>query len=438
MAVGGIGFVYALLKRTDWVAIILFTAIIADVNFDVPGMPLNFRAMASVLLLFKVMQEKKVGIPSFFSEGYTWQITFFTIYVLLISAKFGLFNMDMFKEFILALISAYLGYYFYFRDKGYQVFKTSIILGGLVCFGDLAYTYALCGGFPVQRFYLVVTGGFTFFNHNFFGYVCGAAFVFLLSDYLNSEKKDKISLMLLPVMFLGVLLSTSRSSLLMVIIVAVVLIAKGLSSQKKGKKAHSLIMITIACFFITIFMFSIVRGILGPNNEFMTTITARMIDEPMAMLNRALGNSYNENSLDSMDWRAEASTIAYDAYVGLLPEEQAFGIGYNGFLYRDYGHGYDAHNGVLLMMIEFGLFGFLFYMVVLGKMVMKAQRLKLSSPFVVTLIYMFLYVTSHNKELTAFFCFLVTGTLAAQLRHVTIQQEEELQRYKEIRMAANR
>lgn len=434
MAIGAGLFIYGLFKKTEWIAIALFTAIVADVNFDLPVIPLNFRALTSILLLIKVMSERKDPYPSFFSQGYTWQVAFFIVYVLLISFKFGLFNMDIFKEFILALISAFLGYYFYFRDKGYKIFKISIILGGLICFGDLAYTYAF-GGFPVRRFYFQIVGGFQFYNHNFFGYICGASFVFLLADYLNAETKEKLTLYLLPVMFLGTLISTSRSSLLMLFLVSFVLISKALVSQKKGKKAYTLVMITIACFFISLFIFQIAAVLLGNNSEFMTTMSARLIDEPVAMLNRALGKTYNANNLDSMDWRAEASETAYLAFKDLLTtEERIFGIGYNGFVTRDYGHGYDAHNGVLLMMIEFGVFGFLFYMILLGGLIFKAQRLKLSSPFVVCLIYMFLYVTSHNKELTAFFCFLVTGTLAAQIRHATMEQEEEHRRYREIRL----
>ncbi|MEO8404384.1 MAG: O-antigen ligase family protein [Chitinophagaceae bacterium] len=420
MAIGGVVFIYALFKKIDWIAILLFTSIVADINFDLPGMPLNFRAVTTLCLLLKVLAEKKDPdnpFPSFISLSYCWHITFFIVYVWLISAKNSLMNMDLFKEMTLALISAFLGYYFYFRKGSYEIFKISITLGGLVCFGDLAYTYAFCGGFPVQRFYHLIVGGFELNNHNFFGYICGGVFVFLLADYLNAEGKTKMNLLMMPVMFLGTLLSTSRSSLLLVFIFALVMVIRALMSQNKGKKAYTLVVMTIACLFITLFIFQIVGSMLGSDSGFITTITGRLIDEPMAMINRALGNSYNENSLDSMEWRKEASSIAYDSFKGLIPEEQLFGIGYNGFLTRDYGHGYDAHNGVLLMMIEFGVFGFLVYMALLIGLIIKSAKLKLHSPFSVLLIYMILYITSHNKELTAFFAFLVTGTLAAQIQY---------------------
>lgn len=423
MAVGAVLFIWAWKKKPDLIAIVLFTSIVADVNFNIAFLPLNFRAILTLALLAKIYMDKdKLDMPSFGSLGYTMHIGLFIVYVLLISAKNDLWNMDLTKEFVLCFISAYLGYYYYFKKNSYFIFKWGIILGGLVCFGDLAYTYAILGGFPVQRFYYTFLPGFGMYNHNFFGYICGGSFVFLLADYLTSDKDTKINLLMMPVMFLGTLLSTSRSSLLLIIIVALVLICKALVSANKGKKAYTLVAMTVACLFITLFIFQIITTLIGSDSEFLTTITARLIDEPVAMLNRALGNNYVEANLDSMDWRAEASATAYEAYTKIMPaDEQLLGIGYNGFVTRDYGHGYDAHNGVLLMLIEFGAVGFIIYMSLLIGVVAKATKLKLNSPFSVLLIYMFMYVVSHNKEITAFLAFLVTGSLTAHIQHAIMQ-----------------
>ena len=415
MIIGGIGFLYALFRKPDLVAILMFTTIIADINFNIPVLPLNFRAIVSLCLLAKVISENDKSIPSFLGTKYSWSIILFILLVFATTANNGLMTMDVAKEFILSFVAAYLGFHYYFKKNGYQILKYSIIFGGLSCLGDLLYTYAFVGDFPVMRIYYLFTPAWEEVNHNFFGYICGAAFVFLLSDYLSTESNNKINLLLMPPMFLGVLLSTSRSSLLIMFIIAFVLIAKGLISQKKGKKAYTLVIITIACLFIVLFLFQIIQEFIGTNTNFFEKITARLIDEPMAMLNRALGNRYNANNLDSMDWRAEASELAYNTYIDLPFVEKTFGIGYNGFLFRDYGHGYDAHNGFLLIMIELGMVGFIYYFSILLSLISKGIRYGLDSPFVVLLIYMILYVASHNKELTAFFCFLVTGTLAAQI-----------------------
>jgi hypothetical protein len=423
MAIGAVGFIYALFKKPEWLAILLFTAIIAEINFDVPGMPMNFRAITSLCLLGRVIgMPANDRYPKFFSTGYAWHMGFFVLYMMLITAKNSLLDFGVVKEFILSFVAAYLGYFFFMRQNGYQLFKWAIIFAGLTCFGDLAYTYAFVGGFPVERWCYLVVPGYEVFNHNFFGYICGAAFLFLLNDYLAANKNVKINLYLMPVMFLGVLLSTSRSSLLIMMILAMVLVVRELMSQKKGKKAYTLISITFVCLLITLFIFQIIQEFIASDSEFLKQITGRLIDEPVAILNRALGNNYNANNLDSMDWRAEASALAYYRFVNLIPEEQLFGIGYNGFLARDYGFAYDAHNGILLVMIEFGILGFLVYYSLLIFMIIKSIRImKLASPFTMVLVYMILYVASHNKELTAFFCFLVHGSLAA---HIQIKLHE--------------
>lgn len=425
MAVGGTGFLWALFKKPDLIAILLFTTIIADINFDLPLMPLNFRAITTLCLLGKIVSENDKSIPSFLGVKYAWSISFFILYVLATTANNGLWAMDITKEFILSFIASYLAFHYYFKKNGYQIFKASIILAGLSCLADLGYTYVILGGFPVLRIYYLFTPSFAVCNHNFFGYICGAAFVFLLSDYLTTNSNNKINLLLMPAMFLGVLLSTSRSSLLILIIISLVLIARGLVSQQKGKKASTLVVITVACLCIVLFLFQIIQSFISTESDFFAQITARMIDEPMAMLNRALGNQYDANNLDSMDWRAEASSLAYNTYISFPPMEKLFGIGYNGFYFRDYGHGYDAHNGILLIMIEFGFIGFLIYFGILFSLIFKSLRYKIESPFTVLLIFMIMYVASHNKELTAFFAFLVTGSLAAQIYNKEVYDFEE-------------
>lgn len=418
MIVGALGVGYSLLYKPEWVAILLFTTVIADVNFDLRGMPLNFRAMLSVCLFARTFTMKpRFILPPFFRQGYTWWILVFVLYLFLISANFELLSFDLIKEFILAFLCAYFGYFFYAYTGNYQLFKYSIIFAGLICLADLAYTYAFIGTFPVVRVHYMFTPAWELVNHNFFGYICGAAFIFLLSDYLSEEENPgKLNLLLLPPMFLGVLLSTSRSAMLILILVAMWLILKGLFSHNKSRKAYTLVLVSISCLFLCLFLFQIMQLFFNVNSEFMDQITARLIDEPMAIINRALGNNYNSQSLDSMEWRKEASSIAYNSFMSLPFEEQLFGIGYGGFLKRDYGSGYDAHNGILLLLIELGIVGFAIYFMMLSTFFIRAIRSGLNSPLVVCLAYIILYVTSHNKELTSFFVFLIGGTLTAQLQ----------------------
>ena len=365
LLVGGGVFLYGLAKKPDLLAILLFTLIIADINFDIKaGLPL--RSTLTVLLFARIFGEMKSSEhPGFLSNSQVWHLIFFTVWILMISAFNGLLNMELFKTFFLAILSAALAYYYFFKYRNHEILKISMILGGLICLGDLAYTYAFCGGFPVRRIYPLLTGMEpSYNNHNFFGYICGTCFVFLLSDYLTNLKRSatKLSLWMMPPMFLGVLLSTSRGAMVAMILVAVVLIGKAMMSRTEGagKKATTLVTITIVCLLLALFIFQI-AATLGIQNDFMQTMTGRLIDEPIAMFNKMLGNKYNAASMDSMEWREEASSLAYKYFMGLPSSDQVMGIGYGGFLARDIGSGYDAHNGVLLLLIETGVIGFVIY-----------------------------------------------------------------------------
>jgi hypothetical protein len=425
LAVGGGFFLYALARKPDWLALLLFTLIVADVNFDLPGgLPLNFRAAITVLLFVRIMGEISSGDhPSFFSNGLTWHMLFLVAYISAVTQMNGLLDFALFKEFFLRCFSAYIGYYYFFKRNNLYFLKTGIILGGLICLADLAYTYAH-GGFPVVRIYYQFTPAFEYNNHNFFGYICGTAFVFLLSDYLTESKTNKMSLLLMPMQFMGVLLSTSRGALLAMIVVTIVLIGKALMSKTHGKRASTLITITVVCLLLAIFILPIATSVLGISNDFLTTITGRLIDEPLAMINKALGNDFNANNLDSMEWREEASSLAYNYYMSLPSTDQMIGIGYGGFLARDIGSGYDAHNGLLLLLIETGVIGFLIYFSLIFSFWTKVRKLKLSSPAFISIVFIIIYVTSHNKEITSFFAFLIMGSLIAQIRYVSMPREE--------------
>ena len=421
---GGIFFLYAIAKKPDLIALLLFTLVVSDVNFDIAG-KIPLRTTITVILFLRIFGEQSSsGYPGFFSNGITWHLIFFLGYISLVSMMNGLLNVALMKEFLLSCISASLAYYYYFKNNGHTLLKNAMILGGLICLADLAYTYAIYGGFPVVRLYYSFTPRFEYNNHNFFGYICGTAFVFLLSDYLTSRLANKYTLWLMPLMFLGVLLSTSRGALVAMIIMTVFLLGKGLASRAKGKRAARILSITVVCVILSIFILPIATNVLGIKSEFMETLTTRLVDEPLAMVNKMMGNSYKTESMETVEWREEASNLAYNYYTNLPSNDQALGIGYGGFLARNIGHGFDAHNGILLLLIETGFIGSIIYFSLIFSFWSKVRSLKLSSPAFNSIVFIILYVTSHNKEITSFFAFLIMGSLIAEIRYASEPREE--------------
>jgi hypothetical protein len=142
----------------------------------------------------------------------------------------------------------------------------------------------------------------------------------------------------------------------------------------------------------------------------------RLIDEPIAVLNKHLGFSYNANSLDAMEWRTEASADALEAFLNLKFVEQFFGIGFWGYVTRNLGHtNLPPHNGLLMLLIEFGIVGTLFWAAMIYSFLKKSFTVNdMTSPMAVSIIFIILFSLANNAELTGSIMFLFISTLIAE------------------------
>ena len=84
---------------------------------------------------------------------------------------------------------------------------------------------------------------------------------------------------------------------------------------------------SLAAATIGILLFSTISMYFNLDSKFVDEVLFRLVDEPIAILQRAMGQNYNIQNLGSMDWREEAAAQAYDAYMNLPVIEQIFGIG---------------------------------------------------------------------------------------------------------------
>ena len=222
--------------------------------------------------------------------------------------------------------------------------------------------------------------------------------------------------LLLPIMFLGVLMSTSRSSLLGIIGISIFLIGRQLRSKESSKKAVKLITMGIAVIFLGLFIFVTVQQVLSLNSEFLDNITQRMIDEPVAVFYKHMGFNYNAQALDALEWRGEASSNAFEAFQKLKPVEQFFGIGFWGFVTRNLGRNFlPPHNGLLLLLIENGIVGLFMYCVLIISIFSQSFKKNIGiSPLVTILIFVIIYCIGQNGELTSSITFLFIVSLIAE------------------------
>ena len=418
-------FLYALVKYPQAIAFLYFTITLADMNIDVAGA--SMRALVAVMLMLRTMiPEKGDNYPPIIATRVN-AIFVFIAYTTVVTIAYDLASMQFVKITGQVIIAAYCGYHYFMKNGDYRLLKYALITASLICIGDLVHTYAVFSKFPVQRMYHYLLGipqevdengdFIEKINHNFYGQVCAMCFVFILHEFTIGREKLRTILILLPLLFLGVLMSTSRSSLLGLIGISLFLIGLLFRSKNGAQMAMKLTMIGLGSLTLAIMMFIFAQEVLDIRSAFAEQITMRLIDEPVAVFQKQLGMNYNAQSLDAMDWREEASADAFNAYLRLKPIEQLFGIGYWGFVIRDLGHTQlPPHNGFLLLLIETGLVGFIAYMSLILSLIAKSiKTIKGGEPTVTVVIFILIYCIGQNGELTSGSTFLFVVSIIGEL-----------------------
>lgn len=438
-AIIGCLFVYFLLVKPEVIAVLFFTLTIADINFSVAGLPLNVRAMVGIAVFARILiPDNKAEVPSFLFNDVRMVIPLL-LHMVLITEIYDLLTFEYIKTSALTFIAVYTGYHFYHRRGDALILKISLLLAGLICFSDLAYTYAVYGSFPVQRIYMDLLkipinydkyGNIVeIINHGFYGLICGLSFVFILADYINNPKSNKYLLILLPLMFLGVLMSTSRSALLGIAGLSFFLIAAAMRHQERGQRAYFVILLIFGSLMTALVVFTSLVTLFNLDTKFIENIALRLVDEPINVLNKHLGLSYNVNALDAMEWRTEASSDALSAFLDLKFREEFFGIGYWGYVTRDLGHtNLPPHNGLLMLLIEFGIVGLSIWCYLMYYIAKKSFNLFGSlQNLLACIIFIILFSLANNAELTGSIMFLFVGAIFAQnmIGSETRREEDE-------------
>ena len=132
---------YVLVTKPEIIAVLFFTITIADVNFELGGLPLNARALIGIALFGRTIVAPRNELQAgFLFNSKILLIIVFTIYTFIVTAFHDLVTAAFIKQSFLTLIAVYCGYYYYMKRGDMLYLKISLILAGFICFFDLAYT----------------------------------------------------------------------------------------------------------------------------------------------------------------------------------------------------------------------------------------------------------------------------------------------------------
>ena len=429
LILGAIFFIYALIRKPDVVAVLLFTLVIAQIDI------FYLRPIITLALFVRILIDKKTqaSYPSFLGQRYVKLLIIFLLYGLLVSFSQDLFSYDLFKGDVDTVIMAYIVYHFYFKQGSAAQLREAMIASGLICFGDLAYTYIAYGSFPMHRLSTLLTNTgaavsyediFAGINWNFFGQICGMCFVYVFCDYIKNRKANKYIVWLLPIMLMGVLMSTSRSAILGLLIMTILIVLNSINFQEQKKKVVKVTVMFIGASFMAVLLFASLGKYLNLDSGFIDGIVSRLSQEPVAIVQKALGQPYNIHNLGSMEWREESAENAYAAYMDMDFREQLVGIGIHGFEARNIGHGFDAHNATLLLLIEYGIIGFFLYFMIVGGLSIRSVLSKNFSPALYTVGFIIIYGLGQNREWTGWTTFLFVFCLLAEIQYQRLERKK--------------
>ena len=121
-----IGFIYTLIRKPEIIAVVLFTFIIARVNFDLQGLPLNTRAILSLALFGRILADRTTNIKfsTFLGNTNIKILVVFLLYVIFVSMSQDLFTLDLLKELISSLLAAFFVFYFFLKQSQCKPFES--------------------------------------------------------------------------------------------------------------------------------------------------------------------------------------------------------------------------------------------------------------------------------------------------------------------------
>lgn len=409
-----------LIQKPEWLLLIYFALTISAVNFDLPIGNIRYRPILAILLFSRSFMDDRMQVLQFFQRAGYRLIFMFFLYIILLSWGKDTLRPDVLRLVLLSIMTAYLGFYAYSIKQSTQIIEAAIVVSGIICLADLVYTYKVIGNFPVQRIYYLFFPNAALMeemndtNHNFYGFICGIGFVMLFARYIwGGSNWGKWSFFIMPLLFLGVLMSTSRSSLLGLVFAILFILYTGARQEETKRKVFTTVGVMGISVGAILFLFIMLQSFFDLDSVFLSNISFRLVEEPIAVIRKNLGLSYNVQNLDAMDWRSESAGLAWDAYTRLSIYEQLSGVGIGGYLQRNLGqNGLNPHNGILYILLEAGLIGSILYGALFYLSVQSGLQ-KGITPMLLVLIFILFYSLGQNEELISATAMLFISTLFA-------------------------
>ncbi len=279
---------------------------------------------------------------------------------------------------------------------------------------------------------ILLFGNYTDWNHNALGVICAFALLIVFISFVKKQITKKVAFILTLVLTLGLLLSTSRSALLAVILVSLIMFLV----QKEIKLNPNKVFISFFGLFIFLISFYFIYNGLLKSGSIQSSLVDqtyyRLYEEPMSLFGGNEDKVFNKFGVEqegNARWRMNRALSDLSKYTTLDLEIQLFGLGVQGYLYSNYGgDNASPHNGYVLILIERGITGLLIFILVIVNLSYRSFKLIrqnfINLPMIYILLALVFYTIGQNSELTNYIAFLIIGAVIGNTKEALVLEDE--------------
>lgn len=412
---------------------VLVFMMLYQLNIEIPFL-LDARGMITILLFARLYFFDKENMyytnKYFLANKYVWLIIAFTLSILLSPLVNNEKIIPHMRDIIISLVMFYIGFITVKNEEGRKAIVIGILAAGLISTIDLIYTFFIMKHDinTVKLPDLILLGKQTLINHNQPGFLAGMAliFVYLAWNRGNTSKLFLISLGLF--LFTGVFISTSRSTLISLVLI---FFTMTIIEHHLRHYLRKILIVAGSLFIILITFYFVYNTFLSgkASSYYIDKMYYRFYEEPIAMITGDL-TKYNKWSGEKIEgsiaFRAKRWYDDYNKFIRLDWTAKMIGLGPDGHLeiaerlyFKKSGNIRQIlapHNGYLIILLESGLIGLSFYLVFIFLLAKAAFHISKNSNIKFPLIYVFLFTLyygfAQNSELTNIFTFTILGANA--------------------------
>ena len=248
------------IERPYMVAAFLVFCFVYQFNINLPG-PLDARGLITLFLfarLFLFDKHNYLLVRKYLFRNFI----FFLLVIFILISFYNTYSYygdikEQAKLVFLLIVSIILGFIIIINGQGQKVFLKGIVLAGIFSTIDLIWSTIKYGTLNIRSLLKTVLlheslHEWEAYNHGFFALICCFAIVMLYISHIKKQTPLVISAPLILFLSLGVIISTSRSTILALIFVIIIIILVQKEIQLNLKKIMAMIF-SFGLFFVSFY-----------------------------------------------------------------------------------------------------------------------------------------------------------------------------------------